>query len=895
MSRLIWMLALEVAVGAAIRAQAPLPTTPPAISKNYYIGVFGGQQSWRLYQAPNEAPNNQLVPGLAFGVRAEQNFTRYVGMEESWIVWAENNLKLTPAQPYGQRILGVGSRNGQIFVGPLFYLRPRSANVRPFLTLGPAFEYFNPTRDARRQDQAISAVAAPVLKTSVGPAFGFGGGLLFRVRERWNLRLDVRGTLTGNADYHLSNVPAGPGSLWIASGGSRIGLQTSIGIEWGWGRGPKTRIAVSSVSPDHSGVCPGEVVHVNAISDAPTTATYQWTINGNPVGQGKTLLLETTNLAAGRHAIAVSVSAEGYDNGTGTTDLDVLTYVPPSAVVTATPAEILVGGKSTVAVDQLSGQCGGPVRLVGYAATAGTMSGSTYDSTGVQVDPQDRGEERKSVILTATLRDDRTVVNSSTDVVLKDPPDCLHQNKAIRYADKTSGSPWGRDGLIMHEDGFGDTAQREGWYWLGVWIRQNRLDQPWIDHPSRQLSFDDVLKKLEPNGDGVFVRAPGKDPFGRPTDGYENNGTTRDQLVPLIAAMGVWGKHDELQRLWYALPEDILGKHDFQGHWHDLTNNTDTFSSDPCTEAKNRSCPLKVDIRPCDLQDDKRSCEPTWSCDCALTDFSCSKYACEIGKGTYRTSCETAKAAQNALYAGQKAACETGKATQNGLYAAEQVACNAQKVVDLGFCESKKLSGLLLFTGDPLPPKTYNLFVRAGVIPISPVPATLTAVSPVGFLLGETDLKLAVDTLRNQATGAFPCPHSADMLDCVDQDMNTIVMLWMSQYKLSTHIGDSAIASYKSRAHSYGSYFERYCEVSGPLIVQTQCSPGDTQCCTSKQCLDDRLKRGIQAGIQGASPWLPDNPAYGPYGAIRWYHRWSTGANPGLAILWQPIINDLLK
>jgi hypothetical protein len=34
------------------------------------------------------------------------------------------------------------------------------------------------------------------------------------------------------------------------------------------------------------------------------------------------------------------------------------------------------------------------------------------------------------------------------------------------------------DGLIVHQrpdgtfDG-GDTAKREGWYWLGVWIRQN--------------------------------------------------------------------------------------------------------------------------------------------------------------------------------------------------------------------------------------------------------------------------------------------------------------------------------------------------------------------------------------------------------------------------------------
>ena len=43
------------------------------------------------------------------------------------------------------------------------------------------------------------------------------------------------------------------------------------------------------------------------------------------------------------------------------------------------------------------------------------------------------------------------------------------------------------DGLIVHKghagdikgwDG-GDTAQREGWYWLGVWIREHELHDPW--------------------------------------------------------------------------------------------------------------------------------------------------------------------------------------------------------------------------------------------------------------------------------------------------------------------------------------------------------------------------------------------------------------------------------
>jgi hypothetical protein len=53
------------------------------------------------------------------------------------------------------------------------------------------------------------------------------------------------------------------------------------------------------------------------------------------------------------------------------------------------------------------------------------------------------------------------------------------------------------DGLIVHRtpegkcDG-GDTSQREGWYWLGVWIRQNVPGLvPWAT--PRKLTFDQVL------------------------------------------------------------------------------------------------------------------------------------------------------------------------------------------------------------------------------------------------------------------------------------------------------------------------------------------------------------------------------------------------------------------
>ena len=89
-------------------------------------------------------------------------------------------------------------------------------------------------------------------------------------------------------------------------------------------------------------------------------------------------------------------------------------------------------------------------------------------------------------------------------------------------------------GLIVHKgmDG-GDTAQREGWYWLGVWIRQQVLKDPWPIE--RKLSFPQVIQLLEPKHDGVFCRHPKFSPYDR------EYGFSRDQMVSLVAAMGVWG------------------------------------------------------------------------------------------------------------------------------------------------------------------------------------------------------------------------------------------------------------------------------------------------------------------------------------------------------------------
>jgi hypothetical protein len=140
----------------------------------------------------------------------------------------------------------------------------------------------------------------------------------------------------------------------------------------------------------------------------------------------------------------------------------------------------------------------------------------------------------------------------------------LYTLKGEAFADASPPIIYDSDGLIVHEnmDG-GDTAQREGWYWLGVWIRQEVLKDPWP--VPRERTFPEVLRLLEPNRDGIFHRHPKLAPWNNPFD--QKFGFSRDQMVPLVAAMGVWDRTSELRRLWNALPQDEIGgtKHTFNG------------------------------------------------------------------------------------------------------------------------------------------------------------------------------------------------------------------------------------------------------------------------------------------------------------------------------------------
>lgn len=478
------------------------------------------------------------------------------------------------------------------------------------------------------------------------------------------------------------------------------------------------------------------------------------------------------------------------------------------------------------------------------------------------------------------------------------------------------------DGLIVHRtadgkpDG-GDTAQREGWYWLGVCIRKqpNLGLDPW--KPTRKLSFDQVLDLLEPRHDGVFYRHPKLAPWNNPRD--KEFGFSRDQMVPLVAAMGICGGQDDrIRRLWDALPEDLLGKHSFNGNWRNFLGqdgpNCDDIKKRSCSptadcslKVDTRDCSLKVDQRDCSLKVDNRDCsQPHDERDCStcvipnIFTGGCSqrgnnpvcetekatqnkiyegaKIACETAKGTQnaayaseKASCEEQKAGQNSAYAAEKTSCETQKATQNATYAGEKALCEAAKTGGEAACEGDKQLAYQtcritnVHSGDIIGPATVNLFRRA--LNQDPMVPDLNNILPSTIIRSGSDGEWELLVNTHLRVGKTQGDH-----DDTGDDLNHIVMLLTAKLRFATLISDNATKEYaQQRAHSFGSFLGAYYTHYGDDISDVR----------------NRIISGIASG------WQTDASA--PYGAVRWYHRPDVGANPALAVLYRPIIEKYIK
>ncbi len=180
--------------------------------------------------------------------------------------------------------------------------------------------------------------------------------------------------------------------------------------------------------PNEAVVCGEDDVRIAAnVQGAPNDAEYHWTVNGQPLaGGGSSLRLDQAR-RAGTYLVALRVSGPaGYADGHASTSITTLEDTRPSGTISANPSELEPGQKSALTVSTGPVRCGGPV-TVSLAATEGKISGTTFETDGVEFENAEGREQHKSVTIIATFRTPRGVTaTATTNIVIRKPPEAFH-------------------------------------------------------------------------------------------------------------------------------------------------------------------------------------------------------------------------------------------------------------------------------------------------------------------------------------------------------------------------------------------------------------------------------------------------------------------------------------
>lgn len=418
------------------------------------INLFGGNQDFATKQATQQNGSNlgvNIVDGGIFGVRVDENFWNYVGLEESIEAYGTNNVCLSNVPGvYGNSVC-FGARSRQYTIGPILYLDSKEHRFRPFVTVQAGLNQFYPTQKAKDQasdpNNPLFGAAGPIAlgnswKTAFNYGVGivqYGGGFKVKFNDRFGFRMEVRGETIQTPTFRLPR--QGPaGTITLNQGGAIPGYQATAGFTMYLGKGAPPLVHTFSVPAAIDGpaaLCPGETATLKLpVSDnfGNHTPKYKWTVNGT---DQNTNAPELTVKMPDSGDLNIAVNVEP-DTSTYTkpelraekktpalpADRTLVVkgkaYAAPTLACSANPTELNVGDSSSITATATGSDCSGTLRY-GWSATEGSVTGdanATYSSTGVSVDPG----STKNVTVNGTVTDGRNATaNCSVQLTLKGP------------------------------------------------------------------------------------------------------------------------------------------------------------------------------------------------------------------------------------------------------------------------------------------------------------------------------------------------------------------------------------------------------------------------------------------------------------------------------------------
>src|SRR5579862_4481836 len=188
-----------LAISAALLITAPVSAQNNANPERGYstfdLSWFAGWQ-WFQFTQGSSIITRQFGNAGVWGERATEDFTRYIGIEEG-IQVGYNRLRL---RPFGNpSFSSAPDQNVHIWVDEVVHLTPRESKYRPFIVVGPGYNWFPAPNLGKLQPgpgtPAPYLPAGVTVKGSHGGALDYGLGLKINATPHWGVRFDLRGML----------------------------------------------------------------------------------------------------------------------------------------------------------------------------------------------------------------------------------------------------------------------------------------------------------------------------------------------------------------------------------------------------------------------------------------------------------------------------------------------------------------------------------------------------------------------------------------------------------------------------------------------------------------------------------------------------------------------------
>ena len=168
-------------------------------------------------------------------------------------------------------------------------------------------------------------------------------------------------------------------------------------------------------------LCPGTTLNITPPGPIPDGASYQWSIDGEPVSKQASFEFGTTGRESRAYKLGLTVSAPEYNDTTLERIVTIGAYQPPSGAIEASPREIWAGEKASLSANFNPGHCGGELGSPVFTASEGSISGNQFDSSEVQFDPGSTSEQRKTITVAARVADGKGEGTAQAALVVKKP------------------------------------------------------------------------------------------------------------------------------------------------------------------------------------------------------------------------------------------------------------------------------------------------------------------------------------------------------------------------------------------------------------------------------------------------------------------------------------------